>query len=285
MDLGMARKLTAMRRALTVTAGLAGLLSLAAGLPSAAQQSGPQGPQAMAPVVAPPQPSLPRDCQNPESAPAADIALPAVTAALREHRQVKILTIGASASAGADPQSGGYQAIIESRLESSLPNTDVVIMDRGVSGELARDAAERIKSEVALEPPTLVLWQVGTRDAMARIAPDEFEETLRSTVRWLKEHDVDVVLVGLHFVRALANDQSYQAIRDTVRKVAQEEKVLRIARYELAEWMERAKAATPGSRPDEFQMTEAGYSCLAEQVARAIAAGAFGKPGRTKPAG
>ena len=251
-------------------------------LHAAAQTAAPSPPAATPPPV-PPQASV--ECRSPDSGTPGDIALPAVANALREKRQLKILTIGASGSAGADPQSGGYQAVFESRLEAMLKGVDVVIVDRGVSGELARDAGERIKAEVALDAPALVLWQVGTRDAMARIPVEDFEAALGETVRWLKEHNVDVVLVGLHFARTLVADQSYQEIRAAVQRVARAEKVLRVARYELTEWLEQAKANGGGAPADEFQLTEAGYGCLAENAARAIAATVFAKPTRGKPAG
>ncbi len=267
---------------------LIAMLAWGVGAPATWAQgaTGPAPPaqHAASPPVGPPPVSAP--CRNPDIAAQRDIALPAVAAALRERRPLKILAIGASGSAGADPHSGGYHAGIESRLEALLKGVDVVMVDRGVSGELARDAAERIKAEVALDQPSLVLWQVGTSDAMARIAPEEFEATLSDTVRWLKEHNVDVVLVGLHFVRTLVSDRSYQQIREVVSRVARAEKVLRMARYELAEWLEQAKTGASGSDPpDEFELTERSYGCMAEHVARTIAATVLSPPPRVKPAG
>ena len=68
------------------------------------------------------------------------------------------------------------------------------------------DTAERIKSEVALRKPDLVLWQLGTNDALARFPPQDFEQTVRSTLHWLKENQIDVVLVGVQYTSRLARD-------------------------------------------------------------------------------
>ena len=81
-----------------------------------------------------------------------------------------------------------------------VKGADVVIINRGVSGELAANAALRIKNEVAMTSPDLVIWQVGTDDALAFVPLDELAETVQSTIRWLKEHNVDVVLAGLQYV-------------------------------------------------------------------------------------
>ena len=126
-----------------------------------------------------------------------------------------------------------------------------------------------------------MIWQVGTSDAFSNVAPEEFEADLTGTVRWLKDHNTDLVLIGLHFVRNLASDSHYQAIRQAVRRVATAEKVLQIGRYEAGEWLEKSKA---GNVPaDEFATTEAGYACMAEYVARAISAAAFDKRLPAKP--
>ena len=56
-----------------------------------------------------------------------------------------------------------------------------VILNRGV----AEGTAERIRSEV--------------------------DDTVRSTIRWLKENRIDVVLVGVQYTVRLARDANYVA--------------------------------------------------------------------------
>jgi lysophospholipase L1-like esterase len=95
---------------------------------------------------------------------------------------------------------------------------------------MAEETAERIRSEVALKDPDLVLWQLGTNDALARIPPRDFEDTVRSTIRWLKENRIDVVLVGVQYTVRLARDANYVAIRDSLQKIAAEENILYVRR-------------------------------------------------------
>ena len=66
---------------------------------------------------------------------------------------------------------------------------------------------------MALNHPDIVLWQVGTNDAFAQVPVESFQLTVSNTVRWLKAHNVDVILVGLHYMKQLAKDPHYQAIR------------------------------------------------------------------------
>ncbi|MDX2158287.1 MAG: hypothetical protein SFW09_17435, partial [Hyphomicrobiaceae bacterium] len=69
-------------------------------------------------------------------------ALPNMVRALRDRKRIKVLAIGATPLAARDQDKGTY-ALVEAFLESNFKGLDVEIIDRGVSGELARDAALR----------------------------------------------------------------------------------------------------------------------------------------------
>jgi lysophospholipase L1-like esterase len=150
------------------------------------------------------------------------------------------------------------------------------MINRGISGELAADAAARMKNEVALEEPDLVLWQVGTNDALAYVPTAEFVAVVKDQIHWLKEHHVDVVLVGLQFAPQMMRDAHYVEIREMLRKLAAEENVPVVRFFEAMQIVKGAEeSALPV--PDEFERNEAGYNCLAQYVARAIALGVFAK--------
>ncbi len=228
-------------------------------------------------------PALSRECQTPGVTISGETPLHHVTNALRLRRSIKILAIGASSKGGKASADNGYQVVIEEVLEKTIPGTDVQIIDRGVSGELARDAAERIKNEVALKKPDLVLWQLGTHDALMHVPVDEFKATVRETLDWLKVHDVDVVIVGLHYLRNLVRDTHYQAIRQALNLAADEFKVLRIGRYEAMQVIEQARQVGKGPSPNAFTLTETGYACLSEYVVRAVTSRAFARQPRPAP--
>lgn len=230
----------------------------------------------------PPAPSLPvpapfsRDCQIGSTAIVEESSLPNVAAALQSRKQIKILAIGASPLLGRRVL-GGHGDTVTHLLRSAVKGLDVVMINRGVSGELSAQAAQRIKNEVALTEPDLVLWQVGTNDALAYVPLEEFEDTVTDTLAWLKEHKVDVVLVGLQYVDQMSRDEHYRAIRDALRRIAAEQNVMIVRRYEAQQFLARAESGGGGLVPDEFQRTEAGYVCLSQYMARAITLGIFGK--------
>jgi acyl-CoA thioesterase-1 len=229
----------------------------------------PATPPAAMPVPAPYSP----ECQGGSTEIVAATPLPNVAAALQKRRTVRILAIGNSAGR----RHGGYTKQIERMIKQVVKGADVVIINRGVSGELAEGASLRIKNEVALTSPDLVIWQVGTDDALAFVPLDEVRESVESTIRWLKEHNVDVVLAGLQYVSRVSQDDNYYRMREMLRDIAAKEQVMIIRRYEAMQFIAAAQQAGGGFDQDEFERTEAGYNCLAQYLASAITLGAFGR--------
>jgi len=230
--------------------------------------------QSAPPQIAP----IPKACEAAGTNVVGASPLPNVTVALKERKKIKILAIGATSASLRGPVSGGHYAVVESLLESTFKGLDVEVVHRGVSGELAADAAERIRTEVALTEADLVLWQLGTADALAQVPVADFHVAVAETVAWLKEHKVDTILVGIRYARAMTKDLHYQAIRAAIKEVAREQGVIRINRYEAEETLESIRRQQ-GVQLSEAEVTEAGYACMAEYLARAIAAGLFLKDG------
>ena len=227
---------------------------------------------------APPPPAAPlsKDCQAGATVTTDESPLPIVAATLAQRPTLRILAMGA-APGHVSARYGGYTEQIEAMLERTLKGIDVVMINRGVSGELAANAAARMKNEVALDKPDLVLWQVGTNDALAYVPSAEFAATIKDQIHWLKAHKVDVVLVGLQFAKGIVRDEHYKKIRDTLRIVAAEENVIVVRFYEAMQIIDQASAAGAEPVSEAFERNEAGYNCLAQYVARAITLGAFAK--------
>ena len=181
------------------------------------------------------------------------------------------------------PGPGGNGDQIRDILRQAIKGLDVVMINRGVSGELSAQAAPRIKVEVALHDPDLVLWQVGTNDALAYVPLDDLETTITDTIHWLREHKVDVVLAGLQYVDRMAQDDHYKAVRELLRKTAAKENVMIVRRYEAQRLLAQAENSGGGLMPDEFQRNEAGYACLSQYMARAITLGIFGRSLKVQP--
>ena len=198
-----------------------------------------------------------------------------VRKALRERRPVKVLAIGSSSTVGvgASSPAAAYPVRLEVTLEGFLPGVDIRVMNRGVSGETGRGAVERLKLEVAEMMPDLVVWQVGTNDALARIDEEDFAETLREAIDWLEANRIDVVLIDPQYVERLAVDDYYRRIVKTIADVAGKERVLLVNRFEAMADLAKRNGNAAFLAQDRFHLNDVGYRCMAEYAARAIAAG------------
>jgi lysophospholipase L1-like esterase len=229
-------------------------------------------------TVAPEPPTVPKECG--QTGVVSAMPLPNSALALQQRKKITILAIGASSSAVLGGWRSGSPPLLEQVLEKTIKGLDIEIINRGFSGELAEAAGERIKIEVALNHPDIVLWQVGTNDALAHVPVENFRLAVSNAVRWLKSHNIDVILVGLHYMKHLVQDPNYQAIRKSLGQIATSEHVLRIGRYEAMEVLSRASTTSGRPEQEAFGLTEAGYNCMAQYIAHNITVGLFAKPPR-----
>lgn len=215
-----------------------------------------------------PAPSL--ECRVPGSQLYSVASLAAAKAALEERHMLRILAVGGSSAPGAY---ASYPVKLEAALEQAMPHVDVVIDHRGLPGEIAAGAAERLRTLVADVEPDLVVWQVGTHDAIARVDPAAFTEALDESVAWLKSHGIDVVLVDPLYTASVAADADYNRIVEGVREVATREGVPLVRRFEalryLASRNEKGEVHILGR---QFRLNDLGLRCMAEHVALTISA-------------
>jgi acyl-CoA thioesterase I len=267
----MARRITTTRTTHLARAFGVALVSALIGFSATRAQGPPLAADAPADAPTP----LSKSCQIGATTIAEELPLPNVAAALAQRKTLRILAMGA-APGRVGSHGNGYTAVIEAILSHALKGIDVVIINRGVSGELAANAATRMKNEVALVEPDLVLWQVGTNDALAYVPVGEFTTTVKDQIDWLTKHKVDVLLVGLQFANQVLHDAQYAEVRDALRKLAAAENVIVVRLYEAMQILNQA-ADGPETVAEEFSRIEGDYNCLAQYVARAITLGAFGK--------
>ncbi|MDP4022822.1 GDSL-type esterase/lipase family protein [Methylobacterium sp. NEAU 140] len=247
-------------RALRALAAAAALLAA----PAAAQQPA-SGEAALSP-----------ECRVPTGQLYTVAPLPAVRAALKAGRPLKVLAVGGSAAPGA---SASYPVKLEAALEANLPKADVLIEHRGLPGEIASGAAERLHSLVADVEPDLVVWQVGTHDAMARVDPDAFAAALDEAVAWLKSHGIDVVLVDPLYTASVAGDADYNRIVAVVREVAARERVPLVQRFEALRYLAGRSGGADGHMLGrQFRLNDLGLRCMAEHVALTVATALQAEP-------
>ena len=201
--------------------------------------------------------------------------LRALSRAVRARRDVRVLAIGSSSTVGvgASSPSAAYIARLETSLEGSLKGMDFDVVGRGQSGEMAQGAADRMKREVEETRPDLVVWQVGTNDALRHVSIDSFKTCLKTTLAWLAENKIDVVLIDPQYGDALTKDEYYEKVVTALGEVAREARVLLVDRFEAMRELQRERGDLFYLSADQLHLNDRGHRCMAEQLARAIVGG------------
>jgi acyl-CoA thioesterase-1 len=263
-----------------------GLVCAAACLPAAATAQqvalGPTAPAVHLPA-APPQ--LSSECRS--NRVAGELfrrPLRALSRAVRANRVVKILAIGSSSTVGvgASSPAANYVARLEKNLEGSITGMDFDVVGRGIGGEVAQGAADRMKQEVEQTRPDLVVWQVGTNDAINKVDVGSFKTCLKNTLTWLHQRRIDVVLIDPQFGEELAKNDHYEKMVTAVAEVARESHVLLVDRYEAMRELQKERGDTFYLTPDNLHLNDRGYRCMAEQLARNIVGGLLQADGEQK---
>jgi lysophospholipase L1-like esterase len=138
---------------------------------------------------------------------------------------------------------------------------------------VAQGAADRMKHEVEETKPDLVVWQLGTNDALRHVSLDKFKMCVKTTLAWLAENKIDVVLMDPQYGEALTTDTYYEQMVGAVAEVAREARVLLVARFEAMRELQHERGDLFYLSSDQLHPNDRGHRCMAEQLARTIVGG------------
>jgi lysophospholipase L1-like esterase len=173
---------------------------------------------------------------------------------------------------GATSASKIYVERLERDLESAIVGVNFTVVGRGISGEVAQGAADRMRREVEEVKPDLVIWQVGTNDAVKGGDIEAFRGMVREGIRLVKQANTPLAILDPQFFPTVRDSDNYKRFVAAVGDVARREAVPVFSRYEtMREWHDSdAEAFKAALWSDGFHMSDAGYDCLARDMANAL---------------
>lgn len=219
------------------------------------------------------------ECKVPASVLYVLSPLPHAAASVRRDKTLNILVLGSSMGGGAFER---YPARLQAELHAAFKDIDLDVSHRILSGEVGSGVAELVEAATAEIQPDLVVLQIGTNDALARVDPAEVESALEQTLAWLKLHEIDAVLVEPQYAAALRGDERYAALVRAIGTIARRNGIPLVRRSAATEYLESEKRAEGGG---QFALSMLAKRCLAEHVAEVIVLGiglADGSPAAQK---
>jgi acyl-CoA thioesterase I len=184
-----------------------------------------------------------------------------------------ILAIGSSSTegVGATSPANAYPAKLEEELERRT-GVDFDVKNAGVGGELAAKTLERLKSTLKSGWARLVIWQVGTNDAIVGVDETVFRATVQAGVAAARAAGIPLVLVDPQFTLRSPDPKRYERFVNMVDDIGTANRVPVLSRYASMKRFAAKSASSIQSllSRDGLHMNDLGYRCLAHALADAI---------------
>jgi acyl-CoA thioesterase I len=191
-----------------------------------------------------------------------------------------ILAIGSSSTEGigATSPANAYPARLEAELEKET-GVDFEVKNAGIGGELAAKTLVRLKSALKSGWARMVIWQVGTNDAMVGVDEALFRATVQAGIAAAQAAGVPMMLVGPQFTLKSPDPVRYERFVKMIDEIGAADHVPVLSRYALMKsWSSKsAKVLSALLSGDGLHMSDLGYRCLAHALAEAIESGAQAK--------
>lgn len=198
-------------------------------------------------------------------------SLPRVAGVLAGPAPLTVVALGSSSTfgVGASAPDRTYPAQLQQILAAELAGRTVSVVNRGIGGETVADNLARIDRDVLALRPDLVIWQVGTNDALRAVPAEQLRADLVEGITRLRAAGADVVLLDPQPVPDPAKEAAIERVRAVLLDVAHATKVVLLPRHELMMAWLASGEFTPKTLlgPDGLHMTDASYRCLALRIA------------------
>jgi acyl-CoA thioesterase I len=148
-------------------------------------------------------------------------SLPNLTESLKDQRKIRIVAIGSSSTAG-EADVLPYPSRLEMLLRDRFHDRMIDVLNRGVGGQEAACELLRFETDVVLEAPALVIWQVGT-NAVFRKDEFRFDDVVAAIVaelRRLAALPIDVLVMDSQYTPAVVDGEKLKLSEELVARIA-----------------------------------------------------------------
>jgi len=173
-------------------------------------------------------------CRTAEAQVGTSFALPHAAQSVANKR-LNVLVVGAGSSALPGPEGvrKAYPARLQAALAEAMPGTTVTVASdvepRRSAGQMVRvlpDALSKFK-------PELVIWQIGTVDAMQGVDPDEFSRALEEGASITRAAGADLILVNAQYSPRTESMIALGTYADLMRRVASQQEMPLFDRFSV----------------------------------------------------
>jgi len=210
-------------------------------------------------------------CAVPETILTVDAHLTRVRDRVQHGGSLPILVVN-TAKPAPDRREASYPALLEKDLAARLPGHKVTVSVRNLPGTTAHDMLPAMDSAVAEEHPALVVWQVGTTDAMRNVGPDSFGEAVVNGIAQTHARGADIVVMDMQYSPQTNQLINFQPYVEYVEWVTQNNDVFHFPRYDMMRhWIEDGRVTIGSeSKDDKLKAFAFVHGCIGRLLAETI---------------
>jgi hypothetical protein len=217
----------------------------------------------------------PPSCAVPEPLWSSDNTLRRVSriAAAQHKLTIAVVGTGSSALVGPDGVNFAYPARLEAILHERLMDLTLKVTVHSKGGETAEAMRKNMKNLLIDEKPQLVVWQVGTVDAMRRVTPEDFRASLDEGVETIQTGRADVILMNMQYSPRTESMIAVGPYVENMRVVAQQRAVPLFDRFGIMHyWSDHGVFDFYAAGRDNALARQV-HECLGRALASLIIAG------------
>ena len=188
---------------------------------------------------------------------------------------IRIVAIGSSSTAGlgASSPNRSYPSRLAAELADRFPKHKITVLNRGVSGEDAREMLARFETTVIAERPDLVLWQVGTNTVLRDHPVAPTSSLIEQGIVQLKAAGADVILIDPQFAPKVIAKSALPHMISLLHSKAKQYNVNVFQRFAvMRHWRESQGIGFESFvSSDQLHMNDWSHACIAKLLSTAIA--------------
>ena len=196
-------------------------------------------------------------------------------AQLQAGKTLVVVALGSSSTTGFGllKSGGAFPDVMKQELLRLRPSAQIELINSGRIMENISENVSRLDSDVLRYKPDLVVWQLGSNDAVWRGIAENAKEMLAGAVMRLKAANSDVVLVDLQYAPLVLLTSRHARMEKIITEVAQEQNVGQFPRFTL---MKRAIDGGVSGLVgwDGLHKTAEGHRCIGIALGQMIDAAA-----------
>jgi hypothetical protein len=212
------------------------------------------------------------ECDVPESFVTSEADLARVASTIKDHHRLDISVVGSGSSvlSGPDGLHFAYPAQLEHALRERLPGNEIKVTAHIQSRQTTAEMLTSLPKILSEDRPALVIWQVGTVDALRGVEPEDFRTSLDQGIDAITAAGADAIMVNMQYSPRTESMLSVSAYADVMRWVADQRGVILFDRLAIMHYWSDAGIFDLYSATNSYAMAQRVHECIGRALASQI---------------